>query len=461
VAGGIGYHRTMPKSAAAVSAATTTGALQPGWLPPGVLYREPHQRALDDSSGPSPDGRPTFHQSVAAAFAAAPVGRILAAAPPGRTPRYVGVPGRDVEVVPFDLSAAPVRSLARDAAGCLFDGLIERVDQPAALLSWAYEHLPAGGVLVITARDVRRFSARKLTKAASGDRKYLFAGESLAALLFREGFVAPRFHIEGGELIAVARRGQLKPPPQRRLRLSVVMPVYNERSGFQKTMERLLDKEIPEVDIDVIVVESNSTDGTREDVLAYRDDPRVEVILEEKPSGKGHAVRRGLEVAAGDFILIQDADLEYDIDDYDALLEPLSRYEVGFVLGMRTSADGSWGVRKFGQNTMTSHVMNVGHLVFLALFNLVYRQKLRDPFTMYKVFRKDCVHGLTFECDRFDFDWELTGKLIRAGYHPIELPVSYHSRSFHEGKKVSFFRDPLTWIRACFRYRFSPLYVDD
>jgi hypothetical protein len=82
---------------------------------------------------------------------------------------------------------------------------------------------------------------------------------------------------------------------------------------------------------------------------------------------------------------------------------------------------------------------------------------LSDPFTMYKVFRRDCIAGLRLECDRFDFDWELLIKLVRRGYRPIEIPVSYHSRSFKEGKKVSLFRDPLTWMRALAKYRFQRL----
>jgi len=87
----------------------------------------------------------------------------------------------------------------------------------------------------------------------------------------------------------------------------------------------------------------------------------------------------------------------------------------------------------------------------------VYGTRLHDPFTMFKVFRRDCVHGLTFESNRFDFDWELVGKLVRAGYTPLEIPVNYQSRSFAQGKKVSLLRDPLTWFRACFKYRFVPL----
>ncbi len=257
-----------------------------------------------------------------------------------------------------------------------------------------------------------------------------------------------------------ARRSHLVPPPQRNHRLSVIMPVYNEVATFEETMGRVLEKQIQGVDIEVIVVESNSADGSRQRVLEYADHPRVTVILENRPRGKGHAVRTGLKLARGDFLLIQDADSEYDVNDYDSLLEPLRSCEVGFVLGMRTSPDGSWGLRDFGQHDVTSHIMNLGHEAFLALFNTVYRQRLRDPFTMYKVIRRDCLHGLSFECDRFDFDWELTAKLVRAGYHPREIPVSYRSRSFTEGKKIAFLRDPLTWVRACFKYRFAKLYED-
>ena len=131
---------------------------------------------------------------------------------------------------------------------------------------------------------------------------------------------------------------------------------------------------------------------------------------------------------------------------------------MGFVLGCRQSPEGHWGMRHFGQQSGLSKVMNLGHVGFLLLFNVVYQQRLRDPTTMYKVFRRDAYEGIRFTRDRFDFDWELVCKLVRRGHVPIEVPVNYHSRSFAEGKKVRFFRDPLTWIRACFKYRFSRLY---
>ena len=105
-------------------------------------------------------------------------------------------------------------------------------------------------------------------------------------------------------------------------------------------------------------------------------------------------------------------------------------------------------------------MLNIGHLVFQFLLNAMYFQRLQDPFTMYKVFRRDCISDIVFECDRFDFDFELVIKLLRKGYRPLEIPVSYRARSFSEGKKVSMFRDPITWVRALVRYRIGSIYVD-
>jgi hypothetical protein len=111
-------------------------------------------------------------------------------------------------------------------------------------------------------------------------------------------------------------------------------------------------------------------------------------------------------------------------------------------------------MRRFERRLGISWLFNFGHLVFLMLFNLLYGQRLKDPFTMFKVFRRDCLHGLHFECDRFDFDFELVIKLLRKGYQPAEIAVNYTSRSFDQGKKVRPFRDPPTWLRALIRYRF-------
>ncbi len=213
-------------------------------------------------------------------------------------------------------------------------------------------------------------------------------------------------------------------------------------------MKAQLHKDLTGLRMEIVVVESNSTDGTREAVLKYKNHPKVKLVLEDGPRGKGHAVRAGFEVASGDYVLIQDADLEYDLEDYDALLEQLVVGRSAFVLGSRHGGRKVMKMRQFTGQRGLSFIFNFGHWFFTTLVNALFLQRLRDPFTMFKVFRRDCLAGLEFECNRFDFDFELLIKLIRKGYRPVELPVNYRSRSFKEGKKVSMFRDPFSWLGA-------------
>jgi glycosyltransferase involved in cell wall biosynthesis len=244
--------------------------------------------------------------------------------------------------------------------------------------------------------------------------------------------------------------------PGRATTVSVVVPVYNEKATIREALEAIVAKRIDGYELQVIVVESNSTDGSRDVVLGYRGRPGVTVILEETPRGKGHAVRAGLEAATGEIVLIQDADLEYDLADYEKLLAPIKAGEHAFVLGSRHTKKG-WAIRKFTDQKVHALVLNVAHWTFTLMINASLGIWLNDPFTMYKVFRRDCIRGLRLECNRFDFDWELLIKLVRRGYRPIEIPVSYRSRSFKQGKKVSMVRDPLTWMFALVKYRLQPL----
>jgi 2-polyprenyl-3-methyl-5-hydroxy-6-metoxy-1,4-benzoquinol methylase len=229
--------------------------------------------------------------------------------------------------------------------------------------------------------------------------------------------------------------------------LSVVVPVYNEIATVDTLLNALLQKNVTGMDLEVIVVESGSTDGSRECVERFRHHPRVTVVYEDQPRGKGHAVRTGFQYAMGDYILIQDADLEYDLDDYDSLLEPLRQGRASLVLGARHGGS-AFKMRQFQDQPLLGSLLNAGHWFFTTLLNVLFGQRLKDPFTMYKVFRRDCLAGLTFSCNRFDFDFELLIKLLRKGYRPLEVPVNYRSRSFNEGKKVSVLRDPLTWLWA-------------
>ena len=237
------------------------------------------------------------------------------------------------------------------------------------------------------------------------------------------------------------------------------MPVYNERETVSQAIEEVLDVELPGISIELIIVESNSPDGSREIVEKYADHERVTLLFEDEPKGKGHAVRAGLHEISGDIVLIQDADLEYDVADYAVLLQPILSGQADFVLGSRHMPGQP--IRVMHESPVLSRIINGAHWVLLSLFNVTYGVRLRDPFTMYKVFRVECIDHVELVADRFDFDWELVGKLIRLGYPPLEVGVTYSARSFTDGKKVRFFRDPPTWIAACLRFRFSRLRVAD
>jgi SAM-dependent methyltransferase len=379
----------------------------------------------------------------------------------------------------------------------LFD-VIEHVRNPVKLLQRVRAFLKPEGVLFLCTPNLHSWSARVMRKRWSEfktEHLTYFGVETIRNLLAKTGYtrveISPnhkaltldyihrhfqRFPVAGlSSVLAAVRR--LIPEPIRhrpfhivvsgmnvlsrvsekreRPLLSLIVPVYNEKKTFALMMERVLGKTVPGIDREIVLIESNSTDGSREEVEKFRDIPSVRILYEDRPRGKGHAVRAGLAQARGDFVLIQDADLEYDVNDYDALLEPLRNYSRAFVLGSRHIS--SWKIRQFSTQPLLSMVMNLAHWGFTALINLTCASRMRDPFTMYKVFRRDCLHGLALTANRFDFDWELVIKLLRKGYVPLEIAVNYQSRSFGDGKKVAFFRDPITWVWALLRYRIEPL----
>lgn len=239
--------------------------------------------------------------------------------------------------------------------------------------------------------------------------------------------------------------------------LSVIVPIFNEAATLRTALDAIVAKSVAGWFLELIFVESNSTDGSRAIVETYRSHPRVVLLLEDKPRGKGHAVRAALARATGEFVLIQDADLEYSLDDYEKLLLPLAVGTHTFVLGSRHNPGDGFAMRKFNDQPFHAFLLNSAHWTFTLLIDISLGIWLKDPFTMYKVFRRDALNGLTLKCNRFDFDWELLIKLIRAGHRPVEIPISYTSRSFKEGKKVRMFADPITWVIAWAKARFGPL----
>lgn len=238
--------------------------------------------------------------------------------------------------------------------------------------------------------------------------------------------------------------------------LSIIIPVFNESHTLEKSIKGLYQVlHSIKTQYEVYVVESNSTDGSRDLVLNLNKMFDFKLILQDQPKGKGFAVRSALALIKGDVFVIFDADDEYNPKDLVKLLSPIESGETSFVLGSRHSH--TWAFRSFGKNLSTSLLMNMAHVFFTQIINILFRTKFRDPFTMYKIIRKEIFRNINLTSNRFDLDWELVCIAVRLGSKPIEIPVHYESRSFNEGKKIRFFYDPLTWIVAIFKFRFMPI----
>ena len=161
------------------------------------------------------------------------------------------------------------------------------------------------------------------------------------------------------------------------MKLSIILAIYNEAASVEQLLKQVWEQPVLNLEKELIIVESNSTDGTRQIVSRFvKEHPAgMKLILQPKPCGKGNAVREGFSAATGDIILIQDGDLEYDPKDYPLLVQPIIDGRADFVLGSRHLAAGSWKIRKFASSPLRSFVMNLGGIVFHGLFNLLYRQQ--------------------------------------------------------------------------------------
>jgi glycosyltransferase involved in cell wall biosynthesis len=206
--------------------------------------------------------------------------------------------------------------------------------------------------------------------------------------------------------------------------LSVVIPCFNEAAAIETLLQRVLEAAATR---EVVVVDDGSTDGTRE-LLARVTDPRVRVILQPANRGKGAALRRGFEAATSPYVIVQDADLEYDPADYPALLRPLLDGRADVVYGSRFVSGGPHRVLYYWHS--------VGNHVLTTLSNMFTNLNLTDMETCYKVFRREVIQGLDLCEDRFGFEPEVTAKLARGGWRIYEVGISYNGRTYAEGKKI-------------------------
>lgn len=245
------------------------------------------------------------------------------------------------------------------------------------------------------------------------------------------------------------------------MRLSVIMPVYNERATLEEVVQRvrsvdltinvtgdnpLLQKPMT-LEREIVIVDDGSTDGTREVLDRWRAalPPDMQIIYHEKNQGKGAALRTGFQNAAGDVFVVQDADLEYDPRDYVKLLEPLLEGRAPVVYGSRFLG---------GPRSAMSLTHTLGNKFVTIVTNLLYGTSLSDMETCYKCFRRDVIDGMRLNSRTFEIEPELTAKILKRGYDIFEVPISYNGRTFHEGKKLDW-RDGFIAVRTLLRYRFA------
>ena len=210
------------------------------------------------------------------------------------------------------------------------------------------------------------------------------------------------------------------------MKLSVVIPVYNERATLRCVVERVLAVGL---ELEVLCVDDGSEDGSREILAELQSQyPKVQVFLQARNLGKGAALRRGIQEATGDFVVIQDADLEYDPLDYPLMLDPLIQGKADVVYGSRFLGAAPHRVLYFWHS--------VGNRLLTLLSNCLTNINLTDMETCYKVFRREVIQSISIEEDRFGFEPEITVKVAKRHLRIYEVGISYWGRTYEEGKKI-------------------------
>jgi glycosyltransferase involved in cell wall biosynthesis len=224
--------------------------------------------------------------------------------------------------------------------------------------------------------------------------------------------------------------------------LSVIVPVYNERNTVAEIIRRMRQADLP-IDREIIVVDDGSDDGT-DKIWPTVEDSTVRVVRHPSNQGKAAAVRTGLAAARGDLLLIQDADLEYDPEDWAALIAPI----------LRGKADVVYGSRYSGDQEATSYLRHLSDRSLSLFASILYNTALPDILTGYKAFDRDVIQSITIESDGFDLEPEITAKLIKGGHRIYIVSITFTGRSSHEGRKFTW-RDQLGAARTLVKYRFK------
>ena len=225
------------------------------------------------------------------------------------------------------------------------------------------------------------------------------------------------------------------------MKLSVVMPVYNERGTLREVIQRVLA--VP-LEIELLCVDDGSSDGSREILAELQQKfPQIRVFFQPRNMGKGAALRRGIQEASGDYVIVQDADLEYDPAEYPVLLGPLVQGKADVVFGSRFLGGGPHRVLYFWHS--------VGNWLLTLMSNVFTDMNLSDMETCYKVFRREILQAIPIEEDRFGFEPEITVKIAKRRLRVYEVGISYWGRTYEEGKKIGW-KDGVRAVYCVLKY---------
>jgi glycosyltransferase involved in cell wall biosynthesis len=238
-----------------------------------------------------------------------------------------------------------------------------------------------------------------------------------------------------------SRRMTSPSPPQRDYRLSVVMPVYNERETVDEIIDRVLAVRL---NLELIVVDDRSVDGTWDRLQALRGDGRFLLLRHERNLGKGAALRTGFAHVTGNIVIIQDADLEYSPEEYPDLID----------LIVKGRADVVYGSRFLGRHRVFLFTHYLGNRLLTLVTNILYNTMLTDMETCYKVMRAEVLQSFTLRSNGFGIEPELTAKIFKRGYRVYEVPITYDGRGYEQGKKITW-RDGVVALWVLLKYRFT------
>jgi glycosyltransferase involved in cell wall biosynthesis len=226
------------------------------------------------------------------------------------------------------------------------------------------------------------------------------------------------------------------------MKLSVVIPVYNEKNTIEQIITGV--KAVSLLDKEIVVVDDASKDGTTAILKKIQtDQPNLKIIFKEKNAGKGAALRDGFKQTTGDYVIVQDADLEYDPQDYTKLIRALDEQKAQVVYGSRFS----------GNYKDMSNLHYFGNKLLTLFTNILYGVMLTDMETCYKLLPGDFVRKINIRSDRFNFEPEITAKILKSKMRIAEVPISYKGRSFSEGKKITW-KDGISALWTLLKYRF-------